>query len=176
MAARGRMATIVSNDETNIYVNPPKEYSSKYRKDPIMKGKSLIIDPNNPPKWLKQLDTGRIYNYTPLLGQRADMAPCDGPRGEQPAPVIPVIYTREVAEKVSEPTIQIIEEKPVEVIEPVAAEVDRMTAIKAAIAQIPPERYTQAAGGRPRLPRVGEVSKLTGFQVGVKEIISAMQE
>lgn len=52
---------------------------------------------------------------------------------------------------------------------------DRAEKIKAAIATISVENYGKPAGGRPAMPRVGEVSELVKFKVSADEIIAAME-
>jgi len=101
-------------------------------------------------KYLKKKgDPDSIYHvHTEGLAERADMEP-----------FVPA------SEKVESVLLQNAD-APVES--------GRLAAIKNAISLIPVENYGKAAGGRPSMPRVADVSEIMKSKVSVDEIVAAM--
>jgi hypothetical protein len=58
--------------------------------------------------------------------------------------------------------------------QPAEIDPERLAKIVEAIATIPIENYGQPAGGRPAMPKVGDVSAILGFKVSAVEITAAM--
>lgn len=132
-----------------------------------------MIDKKNPPKFLIQTGTGRIYPYAVGIAGRADMEAYEMPV----APTDPVV-TEPI--EPTEPTEPVVEE-PIEPIGQVdapapAAPTDpgRLSAIRIAIASIPADSFTPPRGGRPAMPKVDTVSAIVGFRVSADEIIQAL--
>ena len=122
----------------------------------------MKIDLLNPPKYLKQTTTGRIYPFSPFKANRDDMEPYEMPVEETPAPV--------TVEKPKD--IVVPQDETKEVLE---GEFDRLEIIKAAIAKIPVESYGKSIGGKPALPKVKDVSDLAGFKVTAAEILDIIK-
>jgi len=122
----------------------------------------MKIDLQNPPKYLKQTTTGRIYPFSPFKANRDDMEPYEMPAEEAAAPV-----AGGKAKDIVEPQE---ETKAV-----LAGEFDRLEIIKAAIAQIPVESYGKPIGNKPALPKVKDVSDLAGFKVTAVEILDIIK-
>ena len=156
------MATIVTNGETTGMSDVPPEYGVNYKEPMKSKEAAMKIDLLNPPKYLKQTTTGRIYPFSPFKANRDDMEPYEMPVEETPVPV-----TAEKAKDIGVP-----QEETKEALE---GEFDRLEIIKAAIAQIPVEAYGKSIGNKPALPKVKDVSDLAGFKVTAAEILGIIK-
>lgn len=135
----------------------------------------MKYDPANPPKYLKQTTTGRIYPFSTFKADRADMEAHEMPAVKVDAHA-PVPMT-EGQKATIDAMIAEIDDKPIEesgVFGP--PDTDRATVIRAAIAQIPVESYGKPVGGKPALPKVAEVSALAGFKVSADEILAIVKE
>ena len=122
----------------------------------------MKIDLLNPPKYLKQTTTGRIYPFSPFKANRDDMEPYEMPVEETPVPV--------TAEKAKDIVVPQEETKKSPVVDAARLEI-----IKAAIAKIPVESYGKSIGGKPALPKVKDVSDLAGFKVTAAEIMDIIK-
>ena len=148
-----------------------------------------MIDLANPPKYLRQIDTGRIYIFDAKIAERADMEAYEMPEEE--------VKDEKVTEEVTEPNVEMVEEPVVDdektkLLEEVAALQaqlkqqetveeapdgdDRIEKIKAAIATIPVENYGSPYAGKPAMPKVADVSAAAGFKVYADEIGLVMSE
>ena len=116
----------------------------------------MKIDKNNPPEYLRQTTTGRIYPYSSYKADRADMEPYVMPKNEP----IPEADKKIIVQSTSDDSGEVGER--------------RLAKIKEAIAQIPVEEYGVPTMGRPAMPKVAKVSELAGFKVSVDEIVAAM--
>ena len=152
-----------------------------------------MIDLANPPKYLRQIDTGRIYIFDAKIAERADMEAYEMPEEEVKREKVP----EEVTDEVTEPNVEMVEEPVVDdektkLLEEVAALQaqlkqqetveeapdgdDRIEKIKAAIAMIPVENYGSPYAGKPAMPKVADVSAAAGFKVYADEIGLVMSE
>jgi len=122
----------------------------------------MKIDLQNPPKYLKQTTTGRVYPFSPFKANRDDMEPHEMPAEEAIAPV--------AAEKAKDIVVP-----PQETKVPSDEAIKRLDIIKAAIAQIPVESYGKSIGNKPALPKVKDVSDLAGFKVSAAEILDIIK-
>ena len=158
------MATIVTNGETTGMSDVPPEYGVKYKAPMKSKEAAMKIDLQNPPKYLKQTTTGRIYPFSIFKANRDDMEPY-----EMPAPLS--------EEKTAALDTMIDAAIALNELEDDAAEIvfDRLEIIKAAIAQIPVEAYGKSIGNKPALPKVKDVSDLAGFKVTAAEILGIIK-
>lgn len=107
---------------------------------------------------LKVDETGQHYFIIP--GHQADYINRCFPSYKVSEPYIPGVDLESALQ---------IQEKPEPDIDP-----ERLAKIVAAIKQIPVEKYGQPAGGRPAMPKVGDVSDIVGFKVSAAEITAAM--
>jgi len=156
------MATIVTNGETTGMSDVPPEYGVNYKEPMKLREAAMKIDLLNPPKYLKQTTTGRVYPFSPFKANRDDMEPYEMPAEEAPAPV--------AAEKVKDIVVP-----PQETKAPSGEEIKRLEIIKAAIAKIPVESYGKPIGNKPALPKVKDVSDLAGFKVTAVEILDIIK-
>lgn len=129
-----------------------------------------MIDKNNPPTHLKQLDTGRIYVYTPILAQRADMEPYEPPKKETPVSKEPEIpeepqQLKEEAdpEQDSSPEVEMSPE-------------DRKAIIKGAASMVDKEHWVKGTTAWPTSPSPVDIEAIVGFKVSRREIIDAIKE
>jgi len=122
----------------------------------------MKIDLQNPPKYLKQTTTGRVYPFSPFKANRDDMEPYDMSAEEAPLPV--------AVEKAKDIVVS-----QGETDKTLDGEFDRLEIIKAAIAQIPVESYGKSIGNKPALPKVKDVSDLAGFKVSAAEILDIIK-
>lgn len=172
------MARITSNGTAEVLTDPPSEYTSVYRGIQPQKGNTMI-DKANPPKYLRQKDTGRIYVYRENLAGRADMEPYEMPVKEE-APGPPVETTAAtLAVAVMAPAAPVNTPAPegTPPAESASGSVvdDRKALIKGAISMILPEEFSKPAMGRPAMPKVAQVSQILGFKVSAEEILKAME-
>lgn len=128
----------------------------------------MAIDKKNPPKYLQQIGTGRIYPYSPFKADRADMVPYEMPKNA------PISAGKVVLITANAPTVNTPPAPAGDDSSKLEAD-ERLAKIKAAIAQIPVENYGKAAAGRPALPKVGDVSTLAGFKVSAAEIVEVLK-
>ena len=151
-----------------------------------------MIDSANPPKYVRQPATGRIYIYNEKLVE--DHPDMEAFNGEITPVASPVVIEPTIEKPAEEPVVdeatKLQEENaallakiasmeaatPVEV--PDAPDdmdgEDRIAKIRAAIATIPVENYGQPYAGKPAMPKVADVSAAAGFKVYADEIGLAM--
>lgn len=114
--------------------------------------------------WVINKDTGLIFPTHSLMMTNLSLAPYS-PTDEEiiagrsltaPRPIVAP------AEPDSAPEIDIV---------------DRVEAITAAVRSIPVEDYSAPAGGRPAMPKIGEVRLISGYpDATVAEVIAALPE
>lgn len=125
-----------------------------------------MIDESKPPKYLRQVTTGRCFGYTVPKGRRPDMAPWTGPLPWEQSQSVPQ----------PEPPAQ-VQNQPEKQPEPKVKEVsEREATIRAAVKKIDPMNYARPSFNRPAMPKVNAVEALTGFDnVTPEEILNAME-
>jgi len=153
------MATIVTNGETTGMSDVPPEYGVNYKEPMKSKEAAMKIDLQNPPKYLKQTTTGRIYPFSIFKANRDDMEP----------------YEMPVINPVAQEKIYDEHKRQAAAKEALEGEFGRLEIIKAAIAQIPVESYGKPIGNKPALPKVKDVSDLAGFKVTAAEILDIIK-
>lgn len=131
-----------------------------------------MIDKANPPKYLRQKDTGRIYVYRENLAGRADMEAYEMPVKEAAPAAPPADHIVDAPNMIDAPIPE--DPQPAESASGSIVD-DRKVLIKGAISKILPEEYGKPAMGRPAMPKVAQVSQILGFKVSAEEILKAME-
>ena len=107
-----------------------------------------------------QIDPATGKHYFVIPGHQADYINRCFPSYQVSEPYIPGVDLESALK---------LQEKPLPDLAP-----ERMATIKRAIEQIPVDKYGQPAGGRPAMPKVGDVSAIVGSKVSAEEILAAM--
>jgi hypothetical protein len=104
-------------------------------------------------KFIRNKITGIVYDFNPAALERDDYELCDTAESG-PAPGMGIaLPANETGPSVDD---------------------ERKAKILEAVQSIDPANYSAPVGGRPAMPKVGDVSAITGFSVTAQEVVDAL--